>query len=169
MEAIEAILSRRSIRQYTTQPVGEEVINELLAAAMSAPSASNQQPWHFVTITDHKILNEIPRYHPYSSMLKNAPLAIVVCGDLRLERSEGFWVQDCSAATQNILLAAQAKGLGAVWLGTYPREERVKGIQKLLGLPEHVIPLSIISIGYPAEKKPRTNRYDPSRVHHNQW
>ena len=169
MEAMEAILSRRSIRQYTAEPIAEQVINELLEAAMSAPSASNQQPWQFVVITDRKVLNGVPEYHPYSSMLRNAPLAIVVCGDLQIEKSPGFWVQDCSAATQNILIAAQAKGLGAVWLGTHPREERVTGIQKLLGLPEHVVPLSIVSIGYPAERKPRANRYDPSRVHHNHW
>lgn len=166
---MEAILSRRSIRRYTAEPVPEEVIQELLAAAMSAPSASNEQPWHFVIIDDRRILDQIPKYHPYSSMLKQAPLAIAVCGDLELEIFKGYWVQDCSAATENILIAAQAKGLGAVWLGVYPREERVKATQKLLGLPEHVIPLCLISIGYPAETKPPSNRYSASRIHHNQW
>ena len=169
MDAIDAILSRRSIRKYTVEPVPEKLVNELLEAAMSAPSTSNGQPWHFVIIDDRRILTEIPKFHPYSSMLKEASLAIAVCGDLHLERSEGCWVEDCSAATENILIAAQAKGLGAVWLGIHRREERVAGIRKLLGLPEHILPLCLVSIGYPAEKKSRENRYNPSRIHHNRW
>ena len=169
MDAIDAILSRRSIRKYTADLIPENVINRLLEAAMSAPSASNQQPWHFVVINDRGILDEIPQFHPYSNMLREAPIAIVVCGDLQLEINKGRWVMDCSAATQNILIAAQAKGLGAVWLGVYPVEERVTGIQELLGLPEHIIPLCIVSVGYPAEKKPRSNRHNPSRIHHNHW
>ena len=169
MEAMDAILSRRSIRKYTADPVPETVINELLEAAMSAPSSNNQQPWHFVIINDRRILVEIPKFHPYSNMLKEASLAIAVCGDLQLEKNRGTWFLDCSAATENILIAAQAKGLGAVWLGIYPREERVKGLQNLLALPQHVIPLSLVSIGYPAEEKPRANRYSASRIHCNQW
>ena len=169
MEAMEAILSRRSIRRYTAEPVPKEVIIELLEAAMSAPSASNEQPWQFVIIDDRRILDEIPKFHPYAHMLKEASWTIAVCGDLNLEMMSGYWIQDCSAATQNILIAANARGLGAVWLGVYPHEERAKTVQKLLGLPEHVIPLCFISIGYPAEKKPPSNRYNASRVHHNQW
>ena len=102
-------------------------------------------------------------------MLKDAPLAIVVCGDERLERYKGFWVQDCSAATQNLLLAAHAVGLGAVWLGVYPVQQRVAKTQDLLGLPEGVIPLAIIAVGHPAERKPPADRYDASRVHRNSW
>ena len=169
MEAMEAILSRRSIRRYTGEPVPKEVIIELMEAAMSAPSASNEQPWQFVIIDDRRILDEIPKFHPYAHMLKEASWTIAVCGDLNLEMMSGYWIQDCSAATQNILIAANARGLGAVWLGVYPHEERAKTVQKLLGLPEHVIPLCFISIGYPAEKKPPSNRYNASRVHHNQW
>ena len=169
MDAMEAILSRRSIRRYTSKPVPEELIKELLEAAMSAPSASNQQPWQFVIIDDRRILDEIPKFHPYAHMLKEASWAIAVCGDQSLATMSGYWVQDCSAATQNILIAANAKGLGAVWLGVYPREERAKTAQKLLGLPEHVVPLCFISIGYPAEEKPPSNRYDESRVHRNRW
>ena len=169
MDAMNAILSRRSIRRYTNQPVSDEVMKELLEAAMSAPSAGNEQPWHFVVIDERKILDEIPKYHPYSQMLKDAPAAIMVCGDETLQKYEGYWVQDCSAATENILIAAQAKGLGAVWLGVYPIEDRVVALRKLLGIPEHVIPFSLISVGYPAEQKPRSDRYDDSRIHHNQW
>lgn len=169
MDAMDAILSRRSIRTYTSQPVSDDVVQEVLEAGMSAPSAGNEQPWHFVVLTDREMLDEITTFHPYSGMLKEAPLAILVCGDVQLERHEGFWVQDCSAATENILIAAHAKGLGAVWLGVHPVEELVGRMRKLVGAPDHVIPLCLISVGYPGEQKPRADRYDDSRVHHNGW
>lgn len=169
MEAMEAILSRRSIRRYTDKKVSDEIIKELLEAGMSAPSAGNEQPWHFVAITDHKILDEIPKIHPYSGMLKEAPLAILICGDESLQKYQGYWVQDCSAATENILIAANAIGLGGVWLGVYPIEERVVGIRKLLSMPEKVIPFALLSIGYPAEQKPPADRYNESRVHYEKW
>ena len=168
MDTMEAILTRRSIRKYTKQPVSDEVLKELLEAAMYAPSASNQQPWCFVVIKDRKILNEIPKYHTYAQMLKEAPVAILVCCHSDLQSGE-FGVQDCSAATQNILLAAHAKGLGAVWLGVYPTEPLVTATKKLLNLPKHIIPISLISIGYPAEQKPQPDRYRADRVHYNQW
>ena len=169
MDAIEAILSRRSIRRYTPQPVPEAVIRRLLEAAMCAPSAGNEQPWHFVVITDRRSLEAIPRFHPYAEMLKEASIAILVCGDQRLERYKGYWVQDCSAATQNLLLAAHAEGLGAVWVGIYPREERVARFRQLLGLPDQVVPLCLVPLGHPAEQLPRAQRYDASRVHQDRW
>jgi len=169
MDAMDAILSRRSIRKYTTRPVPDHLIKELLEAAMSAPSAGNEQPWHFIVITDRQILDEIPKYHPYSQMIREASVAILVCGDLQLDRHDGLWVQDCAAATENLLIAVQAQGLGAVWLGVYPREQRITGLRKLLGTPEYVVPFSLIPIGYPGERKPRANRYDVSRVHDNRW
>ena len=107
--------------------------------------------------------------HPHSAALKEAPTAILVCGDEGLETHKGFWVQDCSAATENILIAVQAKGLGAVWIGVYPREQRVAGIRKVLGIPENVIPFSLIAVGYPAEQKPPADMYDAARVHFNRW
>ncbi len=168
MDAMEAILTRRSIRKYTKQPVSDEVLKELLEAAMCAPSAGNRQPWCFVIINDRKIMNEIPKYHVYSQMLREAAVAILVCCDINLG-DKGFGVEDCSAATQNILLAAHAKGLGAVWLGIYPEEAAVTATKKLLNLPEHIIPISLISIGYPAEQKPRQDCYRADKVHYNQW
>jgi nitroreductase len=171
VDAMEAILTRRSIRKYTPEPVTEDTLKRLLQAAMSAPTANNQQPWHFVVIKDRKIMNEIPKFHHYSSMLKEAPLAILVCGSLKesLLNSEGYLVLDCTAATQNLLLAAHAEGLGAVWLGVYPRPERLEGMRRLLSLPDYVVPVALISLGHPAEKKPMEERYDPDKVHLDKW
>ncbi len=168
MDTMEAILTRRSIRKYTKQSVSDEVLKELLEAAMCAPSGGNRQPWCFVVINDRKIMNEIPKYHPYSQTLREAAVAILVCCESDLQLGE-LGVQDCSAATQNILLAAHAKGLGAVWLGVYPAEATVTATKKLLNLPEHITPISLISIGYPAEQKPQQDRYRADRVHYNQW
>ena len=166
---MKAILTRRSIRKYKPQAVPDEIITELLTAAMSAPSAGNEQPWEFVVINDRKLLDRIPEFHPYATMLKEAPVAILVCGDLKREKHKGYWVQDCSAATENILIAVEEKKLGAVWLGIYPREERVAGLRKLLGIPESIVPFSLIAIGYPAEVKEPADRFDPVRVHQNRW
>lgn len=164
-----AIFTRRSIRKYTDKVISEELIEQILKAGMAAPSANNEQPWHFIVINDKKILNEIPNIHPSSLMLKEASHGIVVCGDPSLQKHEGYWVQDCSAAIQNMLVMAQDLGLGSVWLGVYPREDRVKGIQELLNMPEEIIPLAVISIGYPAEVKEPSGRFNPSRIHTNKW
>ncbi|NIT35914.1 MAG: nitroreductase family protein [candidate division Zixibacteria bacterium] len=169
MDALDAILSRRSIRQYTAEPVPEEAVRTLLEAAMSAPSAGDERPWQFVVITDRRKLDEIPRIHPYAKMVQEAPVAILVCGDERLEKHKGFWVQDCSAAVQNVLIAARALGLGAVWCGVYPREARVAGFRELLGLPPEVIPLALVPVGWPAEEKPPGERFDERRVRYDRW
>jgi nitroreductase len=169
MEAIEAILSRRSIRKYIKKPISNILIKEFLKIGMSAPSAGNEQPWHFIVIKDPKILIDITTFHPHANMLKQAATAILVCCDKKLEKHEGMGIQDCSAATENILIAVQARGWGAVWLGVYPREKRMIGLRKLLNIPENVIPFSLISIGYPTEQKNQTNRYNDSRVHYDKW
>jgi nitroreductase len=169
MDTIEAILTRRSIRRYTERAVPPEIVESLLKAAMYAPSARNAQSWHFVVITERRLLDEVPTFHPYAAMIRQAPLAILVCGDEQLEPRAAYWVENCSAATQNILLAAHALGLGAVWLGVYPNEDRVDGMRRLTGVPAHVIPMALIVIGYPAERPPTPERYDPGRVHYNTW
>jgi nitroreductase len=169
MDALEAIFTRRSIRKFKEDPVDAGTVKKLLSAAMSAPSAQNQQPWRFVVVTDRALLADLTTVHPYAKALAEAPLAILVCGDLGAERSAGFWVQDCAAATENLLIAAAALGLGAVWQGCYPREDRVRGIQKLLGIPESVVPLSLVAVGYPNETRPREDRYDEAKVHRNRW
>lgn len=169
MDAMEAILTRRSVRKYDKKPLSDQTIKELLEAAMSAPSAGDEQPWHFIIIDEPQILNKIPTFHNHAQMLKDATIAILVCGDLKLDKHKGMWVQDCSAATENILIAVRAKELGAVWLGIFPREERIKGMRQLLIIPNNVMPFSLIPIGYPVEKQGRLNRYNPSRIHHNKW
>ncbi len=167
MEALEAILSRRSIRKYQNKAVSEEQVNKLLEAAMSAPSAHNQQPWHFVVLNDHKVMDEIPKFHQYAKMIPEAALSIVVCGDTG--KADGFWVQDCSAAIQNMLVAARGMGLGSVWLGVYPRENLCQSMKELVGLPENITPLGIVVVGHPAEEKPPSNRFSAARVHYNNW
>jgi nitroreductase len=169
MDDLNMILSRRSIRKYTREPVNEDQIETLLKAAMSAPSAGNEQPWHYIIIRDRDILDSIPSFHPHSFMIRDALVAILVCADTRLQKYKDYWVQDCSAATENILLAANILGLGAVWLGIYPLEERVEGFRKLLGIPEHVIPFSLIPVGYPDEIKLPSDRFDKTRIHKNEW
>ncbi len=169
MELWEAILTRRSIRKFTSQPVSNELVEKILRAGMQAPSARNKQPWHFVVIRNREILDKISVIHPYAYMLKEAPLGILICGDSKIEITIEYIVQDCSAATQNMLLAAHDSGLGAVWLGIYPREPRIKALRELLNIPEHIIPVSMIAIGYPDEKKSPENRFKPERIHYDKW
>lgn len=164
---IQAIIERRSIRKYSGKPVEKSEIILLLKTAMYAPSARNQQPWHFIVIDDRSLLGRIMEVHPYASMLSVASAAILVCGDENLELSKGYWPVDCAAATQNLLLAAHALGLGAVWLGVYPRKERQDGIREIFRLPAHVHPFSLVSIGYPGEEKEIPERFKPERIRWN--
>lgn len=166
---MDPILLRRSIRKYTSQNVPAETIEYLLEAAQSAPSAGNEAPWHFIIINSKSLLEKIAALLPNGKMLNEAPLAIIVCADSKLNKYPDYWVQDCSAATENILLAAKTKGLGSVWLGVYSRPERVEGLKKLLWFPENVTPFSVVALGYPAEEKPYQKRYNSERIHYNGW
>lgn len=163
------VLRRRSIRKYTDEPVDEALVARLLRAAMAAPSAGDQRPWQFVVVRDRDTLRAVTTFHPYARMLGQAPLAILVCGDTRLEKWPQFWEQDCAAATENLLIEAEVLGLGAVWLGVHPLPERVAGLRRLLGIPDHVVPFALVAVGWPAQRKPPADRYDPSRVHHDRW
>lgn len=169
-DILSLILQRRSIRKYLDQPVEEEKIEQLLKAAMAAPSAMNRQPWEFVVIRDQEILEKIHKTLTFGKM--QAPLAIVVCGNLSgisKKLTNGFWVQDCSAATQNILLAATGLGLGSVWCGVHPIYTYEKSISTFLGLPEGIKPLNVIFIGYPAEEKEARTQYNPDCVHYDRY
>jgi len=170
MDTMEAILSRRSCRSYTAETISNELLEQLLKAGMASPSACNQRPWHFVVVDDRETLNNISDIQQYSPMLKQAPMAIVICsdgGDPAM--SAPYWPQDCAASTQNILLAARAIGLGAVWLGIYPDETRAAGLRKLLAIPENITPFCVISLGHPAKAPRPIDRYEPERVHRNHW
>ena len=169
MDTIECILTRRSIRKYTDKQVPDEIVKLLLQAAMAAPSSNNQQPWHFVVIRDRQVLNLVSTVHTFSYMLGQAALAILVCEDPTLEISSGRGQLDCSAATMNILLSAHSLDLGAVWVGIYPMEERINKIRELLSIPSHVIPISLVSLGYPGEKLLREDRFKQERVHYDRW
>jgi nitroreductase len=169
MDALDAIMTRRSIRRYSGEPVTPEQIETVLRAAQAAPSAGNQQPWRFIVITEQETLSAAAATSPYARMLGEAAFGIVVCGDTADLKHPVMWQQDCSAAVENALLAAHAIGLGGVWLGYYPKMERVAPIKELLGIPEHVEPLAVLALGHPAETKPPSDRYDPSFVHHERW
>ena len=169
MEKLNFILDRRSIRKYTDQKIEDQVITKLITAAMYAPSAVNRQPWHFVVIDQRRMLDQIMEVHPYAGMLRTASHAIVVCGDEQEQHDDGYWVVDCGAATENLLLAAYSLGLGSCWVGLHPREGRKKAIAELLDLPGHVQPFALVALGYPQEVKPRPDRFHPEKVKHNGW
>jgi nitroreductase len=169
MDQLELFLERRSIRKFTDQIIDNEVIEKILKAAMYAPSAVNRQPWHFVVLTRRDLFRRIMEIHPHAAMLETASHGIVICGDEQLQHDDGYWVVDCGAATQNLLLAAHAMGLGACWVGLHPRENRKVFFHALLGLPQHVQPFALVALGYPAEKKPRPDRFHPGKVRLNHW
>lgn len=169
MNILDVIIHRRSIRRYTGEPIEWDLLMQLVKAGMYAPSAVNKQPWHFIIITERDWMHKIADVHPHAAMLRHAAAAIVVLGDEHLAHTPDYWPVDCAAATQNILLAAHGLGLGAVWLGLHPREERKAAISRLFQLPDHVKPFSVVSLGYPAEKFPVPDRFKPERVHKNGW
>lgn len=173
--ALECILTRTSVRQYQPdRTISRDTVETLLRAAMSAPTAVNKQPWAFIALDDRAALDSLAQVLPYARMLTKAPLAIVTCGDLSKaidgeDADKGFWIQDVSAATENLLLAAHAMGLGAVWTGVYPDAERVKDVQERLGLPANVIPLAVVPVGYPTGPQKPKEKWEPANVHFNKW
>ena len=160
------IFSRRSIRQFTDQPVSEADITSLLEAGMAAPSAMNRRPWHLIAITDKQVIQEIAQSPPYGRTLPGAPLVIVVCGDPSVS---SWWLQDCTLATQNILVAAAGLGLGGVFLGCHDKPEREGPIRQALGIPDEIGMASVLCIGHPAEQKEARTQYDPAQAHRDRW
>lgn len=165
-ERLQIIFSRRSIRKYTSQPVSEADLTSLLEAGMAAPSAMNKRPWHLAAVTDKQILREIGSGPPYDRTLPEAALVIVVCGDPSIS---DWWLQDCTLATENILIAAAGLGLGAVFMGCHGKPEREGPIRRALGIPDKIGMASVLSIGHPAEEKEARTQYDPAQVHRNRW
>jgi len=169
MDVLEAIFTRRSIRRFTGQPVAEEDLKTILRAGFQAPSAHNYQPWGFVIVRDKNTIESIAQFHPYAKMLPQAGCGIVVCGDKEKQEMTGFLVADCSAAIQNMLLAAHGLGLGAVWCGLYPVSELTKATAKILSLPSSIVPVGMVVVGHKNEQKKPVDRYDESKVHFEQW
>lgn len=168
---LENIHSRKSVRQYTSEPVSETDIQTILKAAMAAPSAVNFQPWRFVVVTEREQLDAMAEILPYAKMLRQAPAAIVVCGEtLWMGGNENpYWQQDCAAATQNLLLAVEALGLGAVWTGVYPNQDLYPKLHNYLNLPSTVQPFCCIPVGHPAGNEQPKDKWKPENIHYGKW
>ncbi|HOI32944.1 MAG: nitroreductase family protein [Bacteroidales bacterium] len=163
------IFKRRSIRKFKDDALPDEAISQLLKAAMAAPSANNIKAWHFVVINKRELLDQLSEIHPYGKMLNQAAAAILVCGDTAKQSVTGYLHMDCAAATQNILLEATSLEIGSVWLGIYPREQRMTEISDFLNIPNHILPVSLVALGYPAEYKPANNPWQADAIHYNMW
>ena len=168
---LQFIFSRRSIRKFTDAEIPETMLTDLLEAAMAAPSAVGRDPWHFIVLQSRDTLDRLASLLPHGRMLRQATASIVVCGDMEIvhDRQLSYLLQDLSAAVENLLLAANTLGLGGCWLGVHPREERMAGIRELFGLPEYILPVAGIALGWPAQQAEPRTRYNPDRVHREIW
>lgn len=171
MNAYDVLINRRSIRKYTQSKISDKLLEKIVQAGLSAPSAKNMQPCEFVVVTDRDTLDRLSDIRPYWKMLKTAPASIVTLANLSVYEPDAseMYVQDCSAATENMLLAAESLGLGGVWLGLYPHERPMQDVQALFGIPKNVIPISVISIGHPDEKRPPHGDFAMQKVHYNRY
>jgi nitroreductase len=163
------LFKRRSIRKFKSDKISEEDVRYIISAAMAAPTAGGQRPWKFIIIDKRELLDLIPSFHPYSKSTKEAPLAILVCADKKLDKLGGYWVQDCAASTQNILLAACERGLGSLWLGVYPKEDRASKAREIFNVPVDVVPFSLVVLGHADENIAPNSGYDEKKVFRNKY
>ena len=165
------LFARRSVRKFQDKPVPSTLVQDLLEAAMAAPSANAKDPWEIIVVQQPATLAKIAAGLPYGKMLAGAPLGFVVCGDLQRANGQhlSYLLQDCSACIENLLLALSMSGLGGVWLGVHPREDRIAHLRSLFELPEHILPVGVVAAGYPAEKHPPRTRFSETRVHRERW
>jgi nitroreductase len=170
-ESLDFIFNRRSIRVYSPGEVSETAVTKLLEAAMAAPSAMTKDPWRFVLVRARPTLSQLATLHPGAAMLSSAAMAIVVCGDLEVafERQISYLLQDCSAAIENLLLAAHAQGLGACWVGVHPGEPLIKKVKELLSLPASFVPVAVVSLGQPGEEPPPRTRFNADYIRREKW
>lgn len=166
---IDYILSRRSIRKYTNKEISKEYLEIILKSAMYAPSAMNLQPWHFVVFDDKDVFERLVYAIPHAEMIKNANKCIMVCGDSSKEKNESWLLQNCSASVQNILLSAHSLGIGSCWIAVHGIDEVVKKVKSEFNLPSEIIPVALISLGYPNEVVIKEERFDTKKIHYNQW
>ena len=169
--ALQFIFARRSVRKYQNKDIPEKMVKDLLEAAMAAPSAVAKDPWHFIVVRDAGMRKKVAEGLPNGKMLMDSPVGIVVCGDMEKahDRQISYLLQDCGAAIENLLVAVSALGLGAVWLGVHPREERITHVRAIFGLPENIVPVSVIAVGWPLEKPVARTRYNAGAVHEEKW
>jgi nitroreductase len=168
-DCLETILTRRSIRKFKDKPIDEDLIKKIISAGMAAPSAHNRRPFHFVTITNNEIRENLKNKSMFGKMMDEAPLVVAVCGDKFVQPIHDFLIEDCSAATENILLAAHGLDLGAVWIGVFTLTGWKKFIEKTLELPSHIVPVSLIAIGYPDQTRKERDRYEEEKWHREKW
>lgn len=171
---IDCIMTRASVRSYTGEQVSDSLVSKILRAGMAAPTAANQQPWHFVVINEQNLKDSITDAFEYTKMVKDCSFAVVVCGDMdNLFQGDvpdgGFWVEDCSAASENMLLAAHALGIGGVWCGIYPLKDREQRLRAILNLPSNLTPLNVMAFGYPAQPVAPKDKWAPSKIHYNAY
>ena len=169
MDVLEAIFTRRSIRKFTGDPVTDQELETVLRAGFHAPSAHNYKPWEFIVIRDKSTFERIASFHPYAKMLPQAEVAIIICGDVKKQEMTGFLVEDCAAATENMLLAAHGTGLGAVWCGLYPEEALTTGMKEVCKLPEEMIPVGMVVLGHKGEEKKVYDKFDQTKLHYEVW
>jgi nitroreductase len=169
MDVLDALMTRCSIRRFEPRPVGEPAVQRMLDVLFRSPSAGDARPWQFAVVDRRDLLDRLEAAMPKCEMLQSAPLAILVCAEPARETIPGFWPQDCSAATQNLLLAVHGLGLGGVWIGLHPVPDRERAARDILRVPQDLVPFAMVAIGYPAEQPTLENRYDGSRVHRNGW
>ncbi len=169
---LECIMTRASVRSYTDRQVDDSTINKILRAGMAAPTAANQQPWQFVVVTEQNLKDSITAAFEYTKMVEHCSFAVVVCGDMdNLFQGDipdgGFWVEDCSAASENMLLAAHALGVGGVWCGIYPLKDRETRLRQILNLPANLTPLNVMAFGYPSAPVAPKDKWTPTKIHYN--
>lgn len=169
MDLLEGILTRRSIRKFTGEPISDQDLETVLRAGCHAPSAHNYQPWEFIIIKERSTFERIAKVHSYAKMLPKADVCIIVCGDKNRQTMTGFLIEDCSAAIENMLLAAHGLDLGAVWCGLYPVTHLTKEVKKACLLPDNIIPVGMVVLGHPDEEKKTSDRYDTSKLHYEKW
>lgn len=171
-ETIKTIMNRKSVRAYKDEPISKEKLELIVKAGMAAPTAVDKRPWEFIVITDKAMLKKLSDVLPYAKMTEKAAAAIIVAGDLDRQnggRESDYWVMDCSAATENILLAVESLGLGAVWTAVYPNKDRLDPVRKLLKIPSTIVPLNVIPIGVPTGAEKPKDKWNPKQLHWNGW